>query len=322
MTLEWLLLLLTLAVYALCSGAETGLFALNPLKVRHAARTSTSAAMLLRLLRSPAAFLASLTVAINIANDVMVTAAIEILQHYQVGDAALWATLVLTPALFVFGDMAPKQWMAIHAESTMPTLAWPLTILRALMLPLALPLRLLARLVEGRRDEAAVLGRQQWTALLREGEQSAPGEARVMSAALRALEARGRGLAPFLRAGVPRVAADAGRAQVFDELSAHGAGYVLLEQPSSAPKLLSASRLLHGPQDQEPAALARPLLALPADCDLAGALASMRAAGAAHAWIAPPAGSAKGVGGLLDLEYALSLLTAPPAPANRPVRPV
>lgn len=321
MTLEWFVLLFTLAVYALCSGSETGLFALNPLKIRHAARNSTAAALLLRLTRSPAVFLSTITVAINLANDAMVQAAIEILQSYSVADAALWATLILTPLLFVLGDVLPKQWMAVHAETTMPALAWPLAALRLLMLPLALPLLLVARIFEGRRDEAGVLGRQQWAALLREGERSAPGDARVMGAALRALEARGRGLAPFLRSGVPSLPQHAGRELVLETLAAHGGGFLLLERPEGPPALLTGTRLLQSAGAQEPAALATPLLTLPAHCDLAGALAIMRAAGVALAWTPAPAGAPKTGGGLLDLEYALSLLTAPPAPASRPARP-
>lgn len=322
MSFEWFVLLLTLAIYALCSGSETGLFALNPLKIRHAARNSAAAAMLLRLTRSPAVFLATVTVAINLANDAMVQAAIEILQSYQVVDPALWTTLILTPLLFVVGDMLPKQWMAVHAESTMPALAWPLAILRLLMLPLALPLLLIARLFEGRRDEAGVLGRQQWAALLREGQRSSPGDARVMGAALRALEARGKGLAPFLRGGVPRLPITADRAQVLDALAAHGGGFVLLEDSGRPPVLLTGSRLLQSRPGQAPAALATPLLTLPPRCDLAGALAVMRSAGVALAWLPAAPGGAKSGDGLLDLEYALSLLTAPPTVASRPVRPV
>lgn len=321
MSVEWFILLVTLAIYALCSGSETGLFALNPLKIRHAARNSTAAALLLRLTRSPAAFLATVTVAINLANDAMVQAAIEILQSYEVVDAALWTTVILTPLLFVLGDMLPKQWMAVHAETTMPAVAWPLAVLRVLMLPLALPLLLIARIFEGRRDEAGVLGRQQWAALLREGQRSSPGDARVMGAALRALEARGRGLTPFLRGGVPRLPRAASRAQVLDALAAHGGGFVLLENPEGPPGLLTGSRLLQSSPEQAPAALATPLLTLPHGCDLADALARMRAAGVALAWLPAAPGGTKSGDGLLDLEYALSLLTAPPAAAVRPVRP-
>jgi len=321
MSAEWSFLLLGLAISALCAGSETGLYAMNPLKIRHAARRSAAAALLLRVIRSPAGFLATLLVANNVANDALVQAAISLLERYEIEDAPLWATLALTPVVFLLGEMLPKQWMAVHAESTMPALSWPLAALRVLLFPIALPLLLLARLFEGRRDEAAVLGRQQWTALLREGERSAPGEARVMSAALRALEARGHGLGPFLRAGVPRLSQSAGRDEVMQAMAAHGAGFVLLDRATDVPALLTGARMLQGASALEPAALATPLLVLPPRCDLAGALAAMRVAGVALAWMPAPVGSAKAAGGLLDLEYALSLLTAPPAVANRPVRP-
>jgi len=319
--LAWMMLVLGLLVSALCSGSETGLYALNPLKIRHAARNSATAALLLRVIRSPAGLLATLLVANNVANDALVQAAIRLFEEAGVDEAPLWATLALTPVVFLFGEMLPKQWMAVHAQSTMPALAWPLAALRLLLLPVALPLLLIARLFEGRRDEAAVLGRQQWTALLREGEQAAPGEARVMRAALRALEARGRGLVPFLRTGVPRLPADVARERAVELLGEHGAGFVLIESETGPPALLTAARLLPQPSAVDLASLTTPLLLLPDRCDLAGALARMREAGAALAWMPAPAGAPKAGGGLLDLEYALSLLTAPPAVATRPVRP-
>jgi hypothetical protein len=307
------LLALGLAASALCSGAETGFYALNPLKLRHAARDSAAAALLHRLIRSPAGFLAALLVANNLANDAMVQAGIALLEARGVADAPLWATAFLVPVVFLFGEMLPKQWMAVHAESAMPALAWPLAALRLLMFPVALPLLLLARVLEGRSAQAAVLGRQQWAALLREGEGSSPGEARVMGAALRALQARGRGLSPFLRPGIPLLPADADRARALRALGETGAGFVLLEQPGGPPTLLTGARLLQADAAQPPADLATPLLRLPSGCDLAGAFVAMRESGVALAWAAEPGG--RSGHGLLDLEYALSLLIAPPAPA-------
>lgn len=317
----WLLLALGLAISALCSGAETGLYALNPLKLQHSSRASASAALLLRLMRSPAGFLATLLVANNVANDALVQAAIALLEKRGCPDAPLWATLLLTPLVFFFGEMLPKQWTAVHAESAMPALAWPLAALRLLLLPVALPLQLLARLFEGRRDEAAVLSRQQWTALLREGEGegSAPGEARVMRAALRALDSRGRGLAPFLRPDAPRLPEAAGREEVAAALSAAGAGFVLIERaPGEPPALLTGARWLQADPARAPAALATPLLRLDAGLDLAGALAAMRNAGVGLAWASA---AAKDGSGLLDLEYALSLLIAPAPASGRAGRP-
>ncbi len=318
MSWAWLVLGAALAVSALCSGAETGLYALNPLKVRHAARTSASSVLLLKLLRSPAALLATLLVANNIANDALVHSAILLFAAFGVHDAPLWATLALTPLVFVFGEMLPKQWMAVHAEQIMPALTWPLAVLRLLLLPVALPLLLLARLTEGRRERAPLLGRQQWAALLREGEHSDPGEARVMRAALRALESRGHGLGAFLRPRVPRLAANASREEAQNALASAGSGFLLLERAPDPPRLLTGSRLLLAEPSRAITDLATPLLRLDPALDLAGALSEMREASVALAWVQESAGQA---GGLLDLEYALSLLTAPPSVASRPSTP-
>ncbi len=316
MSLALSLFLLALALSAFCSGAETGFYALNPLKLRHAARESASARLLLRVIRSPAGLLATLLVANNLANDLLVQAAIALADGLGVPDAAFWSALALMPLAFVFCDMLPKQWMAVHAETGMPALAWPLAFLRVVLWPVAVPLMLLARALAGGRARAAVLGRMHWAELLREGERSHPGEARAMRAALGALESRGSGLTKFLRPAQPLLPASVGREEALRALAASGVGFVLLRQDGAAPALLTGARLLQSDPALAPAQLARPLLVLDERTDLAAAFLRLREAGAGLAWAG---GSA---GGLLDLEYALSLLAAPPTPsASHPIRP-
>lgn len=311
MTTLWILLLAAGALSALCSGAETGLYALNPLKVRHRARESAAAALLLRALRSPAGLLATLLVAGNLANDLVVQVVIRMFEAAEVARAELLAALLLTPLMFLLCDVLPKTWFAHHAEDGMPLVAPPLMVLRYLLLPLTLPLQGLARLLEGRREESAVLGRQEWAALLRDGQRSHPGDARVMGAALRALEARGAGLRPFLRPGVPVAPSTATREDALRLLAEAGLGFVLLASAKGPPVLLTGSRLLQADPAAPLPAVALPLLPLDPGQDLAAALARMRATGLGLAWVGGPHG------GLLDLEYAFSLLAAPahPAPA-------
>jgi len=308
--------LMALALSAFCSGAETGFYALNPLKLRHAARASATAALLLRVIRSPAGLLATLLVANNLANDLLVQAAIVLAERLGVPDAAFWSALALMPLAFVFCDMLPKQWMAVHAETAMPALAWPLAALRVLLWPVAIPLMLLARALAGGPARAALLGRMHWAELLREGERSHPGEARAMRAALRALESRGSGLTKFLRPPLPLLPPGVGRDEALRALAASGLGFLLLRREGEAPALLTGARLLQADPAVPPAHLARPLLTLDARTDLAGAFRSLREAGAGLAWVGGTSG------GLLDLEYALSLLAAPPTPSvPHPSRP-
>jgi CBS domain containing-hemolysin-like protein len=312
----WLLLAAAAALSALCSGAETGLYALNPLKIRHRARVSAGAALLLRALRSPGALLATLLVANNLANDLVVQATIRLLESRTIENAELVAALLLTPLMFLLCDVMPKQWFAQHAEATMPLFAWPLLILRVVLLPLTLPLQGLVRLLEGRREEAAVLGRLEWAALFREGQRTHPGEARVMSAALRAVESRGAGLRPFLRPQVPLLNASATREDGLRRLADCGLGFILVARASGTPALLTGARLLQADPAALPGDLATPLLPLPSGLDLAGALHRLRESGVALAWVT------EGAGGFFDLEYALSLLAAPdPVAAGRTVRP-
>jgi hypothetical protein len=310
------LFLLAFVFSALCSGAETGFYALNSVKLRHAARDSASVRLLLRIIRSPAGFLATLLVANNIANDLLVQTGIILAENLGVEDAAFWSALALMPIAFIFCDMLPKQWMAVHAETSMPALAWPLAIMRVLLWPIAAPLIALARALGGGSARSAVLGRLEWAELLREGERSHPGEARAMRAALGALESRGSGLTKFLRPQLTLVPAGASREDALRALAAGGLGFLVLQQPGAAPSLLTGARLLQSDPNLTPAQLARPLLQLDPHTDLADAFRRLREAGMGLAWVGGTPG------GLLDLEYALSLLAAPPTPpASLPKRP-
>ena len=137
-----------------------------------------------------------------------------------------------------------------------------------------------------------------------------------MRAALGALESRGAGLTKFLRPNVPLLAATANREDAARALAAGGLGFALLRRTGDAPALLTGARLLQSDLQLPVAEIARPLLVLDPRTDLAGAFQRLREAGTGLAWVS---GSP---GGLLDLEYALSLLAAPPTPSASPlIRP-
>jgi CBS domain containing-hemolysin-like protein len=304
MTAALLLLLIGFAGSALCAGAETGFYGINAMRLRHLAETSRSAALLARVVRSPAGLITALLIGNNVANDLVVRAGIRLAEIAGAADPAVVATLALTPAVFLFGEVLPKQWALRAPLSRMLALAAPLALLRALMWPLTAPLVAGTRALGGSGE--AALARRQFEALLQEGEGQAPGEARVMTAALRALDSRGKGLASFLREDLPRIPADATLAAA-RTAAASGDGLVILERQGLPPALLPHGRLLDAGVDSRPAALAYPLLVLPDDADLADALSRMRTFGVAYAW----ARLEDGREGLCDLEYALSLLLSP-----------
>lgn len=307
MTLVILMLLFAIATSAMFAGSETGFYSMNRLRLRHEARQSRSAAMLERVVRSPSAFLATLLIGNNLANDAAVKAAGELCALFGMQRPEFWGALLLTPIIFLFGEVLPKQ-ILLASPRRLISMALPLAFCRVLLWPITVPLAAFAARLEG--DEgSSVLARSQFEALLEEGEQQAPGEARVMTAALRALDSKGKGLGSFLRTDLPTLEPHTTVAEARTALanSVETLALVPLEGESTPPGLLLGSRLALADPEAKLTSLAIPLSQLPDDLDFAGGLTRLRALGVAFAWVEKPGEWA----GLWDLEYALASLLAP-----------
>jgi len=303
------LLVVSLAVNAAASGSEIALYAVNPLRLRNEAHHSTWAAMLQRALTPASAFLATTLVVDNVADAVAVHFAIRLLEGFRVEDAAFWASVVLTPVVFVFGETLPKQWVAGDPLRRVLPLAPVLLAFRLLFLPVVLPLVAVVRVLEGRRGEAS-LRRQRLADLLEEGRRQPPGAARTMAAGLEVLATRRAGLTPFLRPAPPW--APTGGRVGRDPLppSPEGAWLVALDEGGVG--LLRAERALAARPGTPFRALAEPIPVFPRGLALAAALARMREAGVGIAFVGDPRAGRGGA--LLDLEYALGVLLAPATP--------
>ncbi len=117
---------LTLAVLGsfLFSGAETGMYAANRIRLR-ARREAGSriAARTLDLLREPTLLIAVILVGNNLANNLASLACIQILLGAARPDPdsiTLWNTLILTPVLFVLGEITPKDCFRRRADTWFP----------------------------------------------------------------------------------------------------------------------------------------------------------------------------------------------------------
>ncbi|MGB0952555.1 MAG: CNNM domain-containing protein [Planctomycetota bacterium] len=307
------MLLFAIAASAMFAGSETGFYSMNRLRLRHDARQSRSAAMLERVVRSPSAFLATLLIGNNLANDAAVKAAGQLCAQFGLERPEFWGALLLTPIIFLFGEVLPKQ-VILASPRRMFSMAGPLALCRIVFWPVTAPLAAFARRLEG-EEGSSLLARSQFEALLEEGEQQAPGEARVMTAALRALDSKGKGLRPFLRTDLPTLkptdTVDAARTVLSN--SAETLALVPMDGENKAPGLLLGSHLALASSEASLTSLALPLSSLPDDLDFAGGLTRLRALGVAFAWVEKPGEWA----GLWDLEYALASLLAPtPSSAN------
>ncbi len=301
----FLLLVLALFASAMFAGAETGFYGLNPMRLQHESKHTRAAAILLPVLSSPSAFLATLLIGNNLANDAAVKAAGEIGAVLGWSNPEFVGAIILTPLVFLFGEVLPKQFFLARPQRLLH-LAVPLAAARFLFWPLTAPLAALARALEG-DTQSFVLARRQFAALLQEGSQHPPGEARVMAAALRAMEAHGQDLQAFLRMDLPQFAAETTVSEVAKVLAQQRDTLGLVPQEEGPPALLLGTRLALAPAEACVADVALPLPQLESDLDLSAALTQLRALGVAFAWVEKPGSWA----GLCDLEYALAQLLAP-----------
>lgn len=173
--------LFALGVYlsALFSGAETAFYRLSTLRLSfHAAAGKRRAGRVLRFAEDPARFVATLLIGNNVANY-LTTAAIGVAVAAAVPDGGggtteVVATWVISPVIFVFGELLPKRLCYLAPSHFLGRSSSFLLGLFRIAAPVAIPLAALARLLErddtgdGRRV-GGVLGRGRLIEVLDEG---------------------------------------------------------------------------------------------------------------------------------------------------------
>jgi len=303
----WLILIIALLASSLFAGSETGYYGTNALRLKHQAKESRNSALLEKTIRQPSAFLATLLIGNNIANDVAVHAAVMLFAASGFANNELLATLALAPLVFFVGEMWPKQYMLANPNR----LLWfsvPLALCRVLLWPITQPITLLvSKLDSGAGD--SMMRRNQFVSLLHDSQQQASGEAQVMSAAIRAIESKGKGLRQYLRYDVPSLQWDTSVAEARRQMSSCIDAKGLVSRENGPPSILFASRLVDTHPDSPLLPSAVPLISLSPSIDLADAVRHLQIYGISHAWVEEKEQRA----GLLDLEYALaSLLSSRP----------
>jgi len=303
----WLILLIALLASSLFAGSETGYYGTNALRLKHQAKESRNSALLEKTIRQPSAFLATLLIGNNIANDVAVHAAVMLFAASGFTNNELLATLALAPLVFFVGEMWPKQYMLANPNR----LLWfsvPLALCRVLLWPITQPITLLvSKLDSGAGD--SIMRRNQFVSLLHDSQQQASGEAQVMSAAIRAIESKGQGLRQYLRYDVPSLQWDTSVTEARRQMSSCIDAKGLVFRENGPPSILFASRLVDAHPDSPLLPSAVPLISLSPSIDLVDAVRHLQIYGISHAWVEEKEQRA----GLLDLEYALaSLLSSRP----------
>jgi putative hemolysin len=174
----FLLLSLLLFLNAVFSGSETGIYTLSRIRLDAEAREGRRAARILRrILRSEAGFLIALLAANNLMLELathLARSRVEEWSFLPPGTRELFVTILLTPLVFVFGELLPKDLFRRRPHRLLP-LSLPILLLaRVLLWPVTLPLRGLSVLLERALgihggDLARALGREELLDVLRQG---------------------------------------------------------------------------------------------------------------------------------------------------------
>jgi len=137
MTTAILCLIFLILLSAFFSSSETGMMAINRYRMQHlASEGNQSAALVLKLLARPDRLLGVILIGNTFANILASSIATLIAIHYA-GDAGIAiATLLLTLAVLIFAEVAPKTMAAHYPDQYARLVAWPLYVLLTLLYPL------------------------------------------------------------------------------------------------------------------------------------------------------------------------------------------
>jgi CBS domain containing-hemolysin-like protein len=156
------------------SGIETGIYSLNRVRLRLRASEGDARAVRLRgLVRRPQILISSILIGNHVANYAASYFGMGLLVSVLgVGDPVLLNLLFLTPFLFVFGELTPKNVFRIQAEVLVYRASGILALATLLFYPIALALRWFGRLTRAlpRKPPAldAILSRDRLGSLVRD----------------------------------------------------------------------------------------------------------------------------------------------------------
>ncbi len=132
------LVVVLIAVSAFFASTETALMSLNRYKLRHQAQVGNRSARLAeKLLARPDRLIGIILLGNTFANvGAATTTSLLVQRIWGNGDVALWVgTGTMSILMFVFGDLAPKTYGAIHPERLGMPAAWVYAVLVRVLYP-------------------------------------------------------------------------------------------------------------------------------------------------------------------------------------------
>lgn len=315
---------------AIFSGAETGVYSVSRVRLEAEAQEGRrSARLLARLLRDDAALLITLLIGNNLV--------LELLTHLveaDVGGRGLppWAQEVtaaalLTPLVFLFGELIPKDLFRRRPHSLLALVAPGISVFRWIASPLAWPLAWIAlgleRLLGLRKEDfARILRREEMVELLAESRRAGALAPQAEELAHNVLVLRHT---PLSRVAIPwdRVAwIDLDRDEAEARAAVAGSNFTRLPVLGAGPDrkravlgYLHQLDVLGLPAEAPLRPSIRPLLELSPDMPLDRAVARLQAAGQRLA-IVGSLRSPKGLVSLMDLLASLASQARFSQPAN------
>lgn len=177
--LLWLMALAGTALSAVFSGLETGLYRLNRIRLRlRAERGEDRRAQVLRsLLAQPEALLATVLLGNNLANYLATGSVSKVLMPLGELTSVIVTTAVVTPVLFILGEVTPKNIFRRNPDLFCYPLARPLRWLGLALWPAVVALRSIGRIAAAffhapPAQESTLLTRSSLAFLLSESEET------------------------------------------------------------------------------------------------------------------------------------------------------
>lgn len=305
--MTWLIFAGLLFGSALFSGCETGFYSLSRLRLAAEVRQGSWRARLISLLvRRPGGFLITLLVGNNLCLELLTHItedAVPAWPQMPPGGREVTVTLLLTPVIFLFAELVPKDLFRRRPRQLVGVFAPLLALARVLFFPLVLPLQALSWALEHLtgvrpRELERALGRERLLEVMREGAREGVLAPLAQELAANVFEFRSRTVAEVLIPWQKVEAIELGGdpSEVRDQLAASGYSRLPLVDPGAeggtvVGYLLQLDYLGAGLEGDEAPALAglgRPLVAVPPEMTLDRALARLRAAGQRMALVGTP----------------------------------
>ncbi len=120
-------ILLLFLLSAFFAGTETGIYRMSRLRLRIGVQQKKSAYRILKsTLKDGQGLILSVLLGNNLVNYLL-TSLVTVMLYARLSDshaAEIYATIILTPTLFLFGEIIPKVLYYHKANTLMPSLAW------------------------------------------------------------------------------------------------------------------------------------------------------------------------------------------------------